>query len=61
MPPMSFKKVYLWHLSGDKWDKVMERYELVSKSLRAIHQRFLDRAKNKHRYTKGGRGNSQLN
>jgi len=58
---LNFKKVYLWNLSGSKWDKVMERYELVSKSLKNVHQRFLDRTKNKRRHTQGRGGNSQLN
>lgn len=43
MPPINFKKVYLWHLSGHHWDKLMEKYGTISKSLGAVHQRFLDK------------------
>jgi len=40
---MEFKKVYIWHLSGHHWDKLMESYGTISKSLGAVHQRFIDK------------------
>lgn len=40
---LSFKKVFVWHMSRKPWEKVMERYEVISTSFRAIHQRFLDK------------------
>ena len=56
---MNFKTVYLWHLSNSRWEKAVEKYELISKSLQAVHQRFLNNA-NKGKPTRRF-GNSKTN
>ena len=39
---LKFVKAYVWHLSNDRWEKAMDKYEMVSKTFRQAHQRFLN-------------------
>lgn len=43
---MGFKRVFVWHMDRGHWEQAMEKYELISKSLKNVHQRFLDKGKN---------------
>ena len=54
--PLEFKRVYLWHMDRNKWEKAMDAYEMVSMSFRNVHQRFLDKAKSR---IANGFGNKQ--
>lgn len=36
---------YIWHLSGERWERVMDKIDDFSKSFKSIHQRFLNKQK----------------
>lgn len=41
---LGFKKVFVWHMDRpSRWEQVMEKYELVSHSIKGAHVRFLNK------------------
>lgn len=40
-------KRYIWHMSGERWQRAMDKVDDFSTSFKAVHERFLVKNKNK--------------
>ncbi len=58
---LNIKKMFIWHLSGERWAKAYDKVYAISSSFQNTHQRFLDKFKGKRSRRPMGRKDSGKN
>jgi hypothetical protein len=58
---IGFRKIFIWHMNGSKWEDVLEKCSAITSSFKNVHQRFMDRREDKHRHKKGRKGSNKTN
>ena len=46
MNPLNFKKVYIWHLSGARWEAAYDKCSILVDSIKNAHEKFLKKRYN---------------